>query len=300
MTGARGRLGRTLRPYLDAQGVQIVPFSREADAEFKSISSLVPRSADGDFDAVLHLAWSTVPVTAENAPDVGQDENLSFLTSYLDSAVAHLKGARRMPRMIFLSSCAVYGEPNKAGVVFDESHATAPIGRYAESKLAAEKMLDSYRSGGGDALVLRVTNPYGFLQRTETPQGVIPALVRCALSGQPFQLWGEGDAVKDYIYTEDFCCAVHAALEAPAGIFNIASGQSVALSDAIAIVEELTGRSVSIVRHPAHRWDVKKGRYSSQAFQKATQWVPRIEFREGLQRFVAEVAAAERAPEVLR
>jgi len=279
-----------LIPYLSGSGVDVVPISRKPDEQHLPLSSLVAIAEGGGADVILHLAWSTVPATAESASGLCADENLSFLRSYLDAAARRLKDGIRMPRFVFFSSCAVYGEPHYEGCVFDEAQRAAPIGRYAESKASAERMLTDYRSAGGDALVLRVTNPYGFQQDAAAPQGVIPALLHCALSGRPFQLWGEGDAVKDYIHVEDFCRAVHCALRAPAGVFNIASGQSVALADVVLMVQELTGKDIAVVRNPARPWDVRQGRYSSEAFQRATKWMPRIDFREGMERFVYSIA----------
>ena len=290
MTGARGRLGRALRPFLSAQGIDVLPLSRTPDAEHRPLASLAAAAGESDVDAILHLAWSTVPATAEGSATCGQDENVSFLRAYLESASAQLAAGIRMPRIIFFSSCAVYGEPRIAGDVFAESDATAPIGRYAESKVCAENLLAEYRAIGGDALVLRVTNPYGFQQSPGARQGVIPALLRAALSGEPFQLWGEGDTIKDYIHVEDFCRAVACALEAPARVFNIASGESIALSDVIGMVQELTGKAVKVDRKPARLWDVKMGRYTAEAFHGVTHWEPRIDFRAGIDRFVSEVS----------
>jgi UDP-glucose 4-epimerase len=295
MTGARGRLGRALRPYFAAKGVEVLSLSRTVDLEHRPLSTLASAAAETTVEAILHLAWSTVPATAENSDGSDEDENLSFLRGYLDAATQCLESGNRLPRRIFFSSCAVYGEPNQAGSVFDESHAPAPIGRYAESKARAEQMLAEYRSIGGDTVVLRVTNPYGFEQKPDNPQGVIPALFHCAVSGTPFLLWGEGDAVKDYIYVDDFCRAVLCALKGPSGVFNIASGESVALSDVISMVEDLTGKDVSVIRKPARPWDVRRGRYSSAAFQKATSWVPQIDFSEGMRRFAGEILALRSA-----
>jgi UDP-glucose 4-epimerase len=277
-------------PYLSGKGVDLEPLSRTPDEQHLPLSSLAAIAEGGGVDAILHLAWSNVPATADNTIGNGKDENLSLLQDYLDVATRRLEDGIAMPRLVFLSSCAVYGEPSYQGFVFDETHQAAPIGRYAESKAAAETMLAAYRSVGGDATVLRVTNPYGFEQDAAAPQGVIPALVHCALSGQPFPLWGDGDAVKDYIYVEDFCRAVHCALAAPAGVFNIASGESVALADVISMVQELTGKDIAVVPNPARPWDVKKGRYTSEAFQRVTKWEPQVDFRAGIERFVSEVS----------
>jgi UDP-glucose 4-epimerase len=281
ITGARGRLARVLRGHFAAAGDEVLAFSRYADEAHASLEDLPALLEWGEVDAVLHLAWSTVPATAEQMPGVEQREDLPLLSSLLSA----LRGRGR-PHFVFFSTGAVYGEP-RPGQVFSEHDTPTPKGRYAAGKVAAEKMTEEFRGTHGvKSCVLRVTNPYGFAQGQQSKQGVIPAMLVAAKNKTEFTAWGTGDALKDYLHIDDLCVAVDVAVRNRlAGIFNVAAGASLSLNEVAAMVEAASGRPLKIRHIEAQPWDVQGGRYSNEAFVGATGWSPRVDFAEGLARF---------------
>lgn len=285
ITGARGRLGRVLRRHFETAGDEVVAFSRNADAAHAPLSSLPPLLEKGSLDTLLHLAWSTVPATAEQAPGVEWREDLPLLSDLLNALVSRKTSA---PRLIFFSSCAVYGE-SPAGQLFRENDILAPKGWYASGKVAAEQLMERFRAEHAVAsCILRVTNPYGFAQGEQCLQGVIPAMLHAAKQGNEFTAWGDGDAVKDYLHIDDLCAAVDATVRADVkGVYNVACGVSRSLRDVAAIVEKCAGAPLRIRHTAAKPWDVQNGRYSHEALTRATGWQPKVEFEEGVRRFAA-------------
>jgi UDP-glucose 4-epimerase len=286
ITGARGRLGRVLRSYFAEAGDEVLAFSRKADDAHAPLGDLPTLLVRGDLDIVLHLAWSTVPATAEQMPGIEQQEDLPLLSSLL-SSLATSSARGRQPLLFFFSTCAVYGEP-QSGRAFTEDDALAPKGRYAAGKVTAEMLIEEFRAAQGmDACILRVTNPYGFSQGTDCKQGVIPALLAAAESNAEFTAWGVGDAVKDYLHIDDLCAAVdHAVRKKLNGTFNVAAGVSHSLDSVAAMVEAASGRLLKIRHTEARLWDVRNGRYSNEAFVRATGWFPRVDLEDGIKRFV--------------
>jgi UDP-glucose 4-epimerase len=285
ITGARGRLGCVLRRYFEAAGDDVLAFSRNADFRHTSLSSLPDVLRGGHIDVILHLAWSTVPATAEKVPGVEWREDLPLLSELL-SVMAARRGAAS--RLVFFSTCAVYGEP-RAGQVFTETDALSPKGWYASGKAAAEQLLDRFGTEHEVAsCVLRVTNPYGFTQAEQCLQGVIPAMFTAARKNEEFSAWGDGDAVKDYLHIDDLCVAVDRVVRANlTGTFNVASGVSRSLSSVVQLIEQAVGVPMR-VRHTEPRlWDVRHGRYNHQALTVATGWTPQVDFAEGIRRFNA-------------
>jgi UDP-glucose 4-epimerase len=113
------------------------------------------------------------------------------------------------PRLtVFLASSvggAYAGSPRPP---FSESTPTAPLSAYGEAKLRMESLLAaSTKRAGWRSFIGRITNVYGAGQDLRKAQGLISALVRGNLTGQPVSLYVPLDTLRDYIY-EDDCAAV--------------------------------------------------------------------------------------------
>jgi UDP-glucose 4-epimerase len=287
ITGARGRLGRVLRGYLAGKGLKVLAFSRNADAAHKALGGLQEMIEQGRIDVILHLAWSTVPATAERSPGTEWNEDLPLLASMLRHLDRLKDSGIRTPRLIFFSSCSVYGEQTSHGEVFDEASRLRPLGWYARGKRQAEELMEAFAERGNPVVVLRVTNPYGFAQADSCMQGVIPALAKAAVERKAFNLWGGDGMMKDFLHISDLCSAVESVARSQvSGLWNVASGLSVRLAELICKVENITGRRIELEYSDACTWDVRNGRYSNRALTAATGWTPNVGLDEGLSEFV--------------
>jgi UDP-glucose 4-epimerase len=281
--GARGRLGRIIRHHLEARSFKVLAFSRNEDARHRPLGLLSQTLAGEPVDAILHMAWSTVPSTAETNPGIEWEQDLPLLASILRYLHNKKECGAPVPKLVFFSSCSVYGEPESDGQVLHENCDLRPKGWYARGKVHAEQLAAGFAALGIAVTILRVTNPYGFSQEAIRVQGVIPALVHAAVRGTEFISWGAGAAVKDYLHVSDLCLAVESVLSGSLqGTYNIAAGRSVSLDRLVALVESITGRPIQ--RRPTKpvAWDVVNGRYSHRALTDATSWAPKIPLEEGL------------------
>lgn len=274
ITGARGRLAPGLVESFRKQGCRVTQFSRTPDDVFADIREL-PERLD-DFDAVLHMAWSTVPLISENNPGQERQRDFPFLRELANA----MRLSKTAPQLVFFSTAAVYGNTDSAGAT--EETACRPLGRYAAAKLEAEQILD------GMGCVLRVSNVFGGLSNADKPQGIIPRLYAASHGGEPAVLWGDGSATKDYIFEQDFREAVFAAVECGLkGTYNVASGQSLSLNEIVRLVEESTGKSLRL-KHEAHyAWDVEFSRVNSLKFSSATRWRPCQDIRSAISSLMA-------------
>ncbi len=262
VTGARGRLAPVLMTAVSHKGCEVVPFSRTPDASRRALASLTDPAVLGEFAAVLHLGWSSVPWLSEQNPGMEEREDFGFLRA-LASAASSLA---RPPRILFFSTAAVYGNTKRHPAT--EETPPAPLGRYASAKLAAERMVGSLPG----SCILRVTNVFGPLS-TEKPQGIIPLLYRACHTGEPVKIWGDGQATKDYLHVDDLGGAVAAVLRAGVeGVVNVASGHSLSLHEIIALVEAASGRKL-VREHVAHYpWDVEYSVVSPARMTLAAGW----------------------------
>lgn len=250
ITGSKGRLGSALCSEISLRGHEIAAFSRNADARHFGLEALdnhLKTSAPVEF--LVHLAWSVLPSTAEEDPGAAWREDIPLLGQIL-SSLESLPQARR-PILVFFSSCSVYGEAGPDKVMSEEDPAH-PKGWYASGKLAAEELIRLYeRRHGVSALILRVTNPYGFSQIMSSPQGIIPALLRAAKKQTDFPLWGSREAYKDYLHINDVCNALVLLMEyRRTGVYNVASGEPVTTANLIQCIEEALGTKIQVRDEP--------------------------------------------------
>jgi nucleoside-diphosphate-sugar epimerase len=104
MTGGRGRLAPFIAAHLCAADAEVVSFSRSAGDGFRCTSLLAQSRTLADFDVILHLGWSTVPLTSEERPGVEKTSDLPLLENMLDACARQdsrhmLFSSRRRPFM---------------------------------------------------------------------------------------------------------------------------------------------------------------------------------------------------------
>lgn len=197
--------------------------------------------AENTIDLVIHSLSSTVPLAAGSARyDV--ESNLLPTLSLLDTMVRH--GVQYI--VFFSSGGAVYGEsaPDRPHRETDELY---PKSSYGVVKLAIEKYLFLYRSLYSlRPMVLRLSNPYGRYHYSQR-QGIVNIALRAAQAGQPFAVWGDGSATKDYIFVDDVCDIVFSLIEKGAynEVINVASGELLSVNEIMSQIQHL---------YPSFRW----------------------------------------------
>lgn len=255
-----------LAVFLKAAGCDVVLFSRTSGQGYLAASELLSSRVLDDFDALLHLGWSSVPMVSETDRGIEEREDIPLAERLASKA----SSCSKPPQIVFFSTAAVYGNTGPERV--DEEAPCQPIGRYAAAKLSVENIL----RGIPGCSILRITNAFGTAITTSRPQGIIHILIEAALSGKEVPVWGDGRTTKDYIASADVYGAVNAILRTGAsGIFNVASEKSLSLAQLAEIVSRATGRTIKLVHMPRFAWDIETSHVSSQRLQKHTQWMPK-------------------------
>ncbi len=287
--GAGGFVGSHLHASLIAQGFHVTCFDRGPGAgiflektdwivgEFLEMSASLLVTFAGAL--VFHLMSSCRPSgSTENAAD---EISLDIATTvrYLE-ATKHLK-----MRWVFLSSGGtVYGEPSHDGLL-TETDKTDPICSYGVVKLSIENYLQLYkRMHGIDFVIARLANPYGPLQNPTSGQGVIAALIYKAIKGQEIEIWGDGENIRDYIFSTDAANAiVQVARYGVSGeIYNIGSQQGVSINRLIELISSSLNLTVNARWIPARKSDVRSNVLNISKLRKLTGPVDIVEIREGI------------------
>jgi len=294
VTGGRGRLATLLADHFRAPGhdvalfsSHIALFSRAGGQGFRPLADLA--AALPTVNVVLHLAWSTLPATSEHGRGTEWQNDLPALEALLQAAAA-LTPAQRPHFIFFSTGGAVYGDaPGRPNV---ETDTCRPIGWYGKAKRAAEELIEkSAAQHGLPCTILRISNPYGYPVPKSRMQGIIPHAIRCAVEGQPLNLWGDGHAQKDFIYHTDFLSALEQVIDLRlTGIYNLASGESHTVREVIALVEEHSEKKITLAFQPAPPWDVQDSRLDIAKLVAATGWRPQVTLDEGIRRSAAGYA----------
>ena len=282
LTGGRGRLAPFVAAHMCSSQAEVVTFSRKCGDGFQPTSLLTKPGALAAFDVVLHLGWSTVPLTSEDMPGVEGITDLPGLQELLDSCVS----TRRPPLLVFFSSAAVYG--NTATPALEDTPCQ-PIGHYARAKLQAEDLIRSAckRYDMLRCCALRISNLFGSAMQLTKPQGLISRVCRAVHENTPISIWGDGGNTKDYLFLDDFLDALEVIIDRGlTGTFNVASEQSLSVQEIVSIVESSTGKELKVVHCPAFPWDVEESRISTQKLRAATGWRARSDLTEAIQQVI--------------
>lgn len=270
VTGGRGYVGSHLVPRLLNSGHEVTivdSLRRPLDVEppssvdfcridVRDAGAMSECFAARSIDAVVHLAAMTFPGESVELPDECRSINLGGTQTLLET----MKNAG-VGRLVFASSCSVYGSPAKYPV--DENSAVNPESPYATSKLAAESAVVEFADllPGFGAANLRFFNIAGgmsgdSLDRFSAATRLIPAAIRAARDFDSTILvrgtdWPtpDGTSVRDYVHIDDACRAVELALIAvsPGRVetVNIGSGVGTSLREVLLSVEDVVGQPVS-------------------------------------------------------
>ena len=203
--------------------------------------------------AVVHLAASTSVAESVADPESYRACNVNGTGNIIDAMLAY-----DCPRIVFSSTCAVYGDSTEGRV--DERFATNPESPYAETKLAAENLLRKASvTAGVRATVFRYFNVAGADPEQEigewrpTPSNLIPSVLECAAGNLPeFRIFGDdyptpdGTCIRDYVHVADVAEAHVAGLmallgDAAGGLYNLGTGVGYSVREVVDCCRRITG-----------------------------------------------------------
>ena len=287
VTGAAGFIGSHLTESLLAAGHEVVavdsftdyydPALKEENAGAFDVSRLDLAEDDlalDGFDGVFHLA--------------GQPGVRSFGTVFEDYVRRNLlathrvfeSAARAGVRVVFASSSSVYGDAERYPTAEDAQ--PSPISPYGITKLGCEQLAYAYAQGFGlEAVVLRYFTVYGPRQR---PDMAFARVVDRLARGASFELYGDGLQSRSFTFVADAVAATVAAMERARGgtLYNVGGGAEATMRDAIATLEDVSGRSLDVVERPAATGDVRRTAADTLRIERDLGWRATTALRDGL------------------
>jgi dTDP-glucose 4,6-dehydratase len=302
VTGAGGFIGGHLVSRLVADGARVRAFVRYNSrgdrgtldwfdpatipdveviaGDLRDIES-VTRAMRG-VDTVFHLAAQVaIPYSYVNPRDFFEVNVLGALNL---AQAALSAGARRL---IHTSTSEVYGSARTVPIT--EDHPLEPQSPYAASKVAADKLMDSYhRSFDLPVTVLRPFNTYGPHQ---SARAIVPTIISQALAGRTLQL-GSLHPRRDLSYVEDTAAAFVAVAEAGEQVIGrtlqLGTGTDVSIGELVDLVGEVLGKELTVELDPTRvrppKSEVVRLISSPSLAAELAGWTPSVSLRDGVVR----------------
>jgi UDP-glucose 4-epimerase len=158
-----------------------------------------------------------------------------------------------------------------------------PLTPYGSTKAAGEMLMSAYTASYGlRCACIRLTNVYG--PGMQAKDSIVARLMRCIRLGTTFEVYGDGQQLRDYVHVDDVVAAMRLGLTSDkwAGPMVIGSGTSLSVLEVIDAVREVSGAEIDVRHGPAKAGEmpaviVDTGRAN------AAGWMPEYaELRQGL------------------
>ena len=232
-------------------------------------------------DIVIHLAAKiSVPDSIINSESTF-DTNVNGTQNILDSLLSN-----NISKIIFLSSAAVYSDGTSK---FTESSKLIPSSPYGVSKMEMEKKINHFIVHHKiDSTILRLFNVYGNGQSIEYA-GVITQFKEKINQNFPLIIYGDGQAMRDFIYIDDVVTAIILAMNSSeSNTYNIASGTSTSIIDLAKIMITICDKPLEIIFKPARSGDILSSVSDISLAKTSLQFTPKISLKKGLAQFLSE------------
>ena len=233
-------------------------------------------------DIVYHQAALVSIEESLERPVESHGTNVSATVSLLDIA------RRYGTRVVFASSCAIYGNPT--GVPVDESEPTSPLSPYAVDKLAADHYVRVYgQQYEFPTVALRYFNVYGPGQRGDY-SGVIDAFTERARAGEPLEVHGDGDQTRDFVHVSDIVQAnLAAGVTSNTGrAYNVGTGQETTIQELAEMIRNLIDPEVSITHTDPRPGDIDRSRADLTRSRQQLGYRPQTALDDGLRSLLTD------------
>lgn len=254
MTGASGFIGKNVLKKLLPNNDIVALTSQYIDG-VNCIPSLNYSFDDGylrghgceHVEVLLHVG-AFIPKSSQEADDLElTTENIINTKKLLQSDLPGLK------KIVLISTLDVY-EYCKG--VLSELTPAIPSTLYGWSKLYCEQLIKKYcEEKGLDCIILRLGHVYG--EGEEKYRKVMPVMIKNAICGNDLVIYGDGEAIRSFIYIDDVALAITNSLKLKGfNIINIVGDEKTSINELAELIRSFSENNIAIVHNDNHQPNV--------------------------------------------
>jgi UDP-glucuronate 4-epimerase len=304
VTGAAGFIGSHLAERLAQHGDEVVgldnfndyydparkrataerlsryPNFRMIEADIRDRDRMFDVFADGQFDAVAHLAAMAGVRNAISQPDLYVQVDLNGSQNLMDAA----RAAGKVNNFVLASTSSVYGNTEQVPFV-ETDPCDRPLQPYAAAKRGAEILAYSYHHlFKQNYTILRFFTVYGPNGR---PDMMAYLLADSIYKDKQIPLYDGGEMYRDWTFVDDIVSGIVAALYRPLGyeIINLGRGEPVLLKEFVEVMEGLSGKKANVISTPRLSADFVRNEADISKARRLLDYDPQVSVSEGVQRF---------------
>ncbi len=273
--------------------------------DLRNVDAIAPLLKDVDY--VFNLAGSVSHIGSKENPSMDLELNLRSHLHFLEACRKAMKDRKKPIKIVYAGTRDQYGKvkekflPVKEDYLIDE--VTDPQGI---NKHSAEFYHFWYKNFGIRAVSLRLTNVYGPKHiMTDHGQGVVNWFIRKAIDDEVLDLWGGGEALRDFLYVDDVVEAFLlvmaldktdgqsynlGAYRKKNGLYEIVGDNVKSIQEMAKIIIEVGGSgSLNIIPYPEDRKPLEPGHFYADATKifEEVGWEAKTDIREGLRKTIS-------------
>lgn len=301
MIGGNGFIGSNFLDVLERLSVHVINCVRDAifldatnhstriDKAYFEMEEVERQQLLEDVDLVLYLAWSGSPQIEDSNILFGLERNVTPFGFF----ITDLSKCKKAPAFVFVSTGGLLYDPD-AALPYHEASPLAPAGMYGINKAYCENLIKHCAlSTGVSAVIVRPTNPYGPYQAHWETQGVVAKIFKAVLAAEPFEIWGDGLDLRDYIYVGDLADFLGALVRRLDNSWpyknqcielNVSCGAGTTVLELIRMVESITQQKIETRHVAASTISPKHVVVSAEKAKRLLDWEAKTSIGVGLQK----------------
>ena len=229
-------------------------------------------------DYIFHLAAIASVSKSIKDPIQTIDVNVNGTLNVLLAAKQN-----NVKKVIFSSSCAVYGNPNYFPI--DEAAETKPLSPYAASKLIGEYYCDFFsKKFNLSTISLRYFNIYGPKQDPENEYAaVIPKFICRVINNKSPIINGNGEQTRDFTYVNDVIKAnILAAKSKSNGFYNIGYGKKLSVNSLAELILKIFNKKIQVKHNKPLIGEIQNSQANIKKAEDTIKYKPKYSLEEGL------------------